>query len=53
MPNSAEMNPLVLGIDLHPPPDVTGVHLHAAFRQQLGNVARRRADIAGTNGRKA
>src|SRR5499427_8355794 len=26
------------GIDLHPPPDATGVHLHAAFRQQLGNV---------------
>jgi hypothetical protein len=26
------------GIDLHPPPDATGVHLDATFRQQLGNV---------------
>ncbi len=25
-------------IDLHPPPDATGVHFHAALRQQLGNV---------------
>src|SRR4051794_22048415 len=26
------------GIDLHPPPDATGVDLYAPFRQQLGNV---------------
>src|SRR4051812_37717358 len=25
-------------IDLHPPPNATGIHCHATFRQQLGNV---------------
>src|SRR3954470_24476150 len=25
-------------IDLHPPPNTTGIHCHATFRQQLGNV---------------